>query len=204
MKKLITPLFFLLFSTVVVAQTITDDYFIGKPKLLSKDRVSASIAAGTAFSFSKSPQNSYYTTFIAPKIGYQLTPKFKLNIGLMHYTVSGNSFMQTNSNESILNTNSKPFTGNLVFVEGVYQLKPKLAMSGMIMSDVSNLHGRENNFKAASLGLQYKVSEHSSIGIKATVTNGNANDPYFNQGTLRNSGFSNNMSPMNTFPSFGQ
>ena len=180
MKKLITPVLFLFFASVIVAQTTADDYYSGsKPKLSAKDRVSTSISMGAGFSFLNSTHSTAYTTFVASKIGYQLTPKFKLNLGLMHYTATGNLFMPLNQNEAIVNTSNRTVSGNLFFVEGQYQLNKQLIMSGAVMVDANGLNNSKlNNYKAASLGLEYKVTEHSSIGLKASLSQGNSNGDY--------------------------
>ncbi|MBA3706105.1 MAG: hypothetical protein H0W84_09460, partial [Bacteroidetes bacterium] len=171
MKKLISSILFLFCVSAMMAQTSTVDYYQpSKQKLLSKDRVSASISMGAGVSFLNSSRNAAYTTFIAPQIAYQLNSKFKLNIGLMHYSLTGNSVMMNN------NETNKSVSGNLLFVGGQYQLNKRLIMSGAVMTDVNNFN---RNLKAASLGLDYKVSEHSTIGIRATVLQGNS-DYYMN------------------------
>lgn len=200
MKKLITPVLFLFYSSLIIAQSADDDYYKStSPNFLSKDKVSSSISFGTGVSFLNASKSTAFTTYIAPKIGYQITQKFKLNIGLMHYTASGNTFMPLGPNESILNNSSKAITGNFLFVEGQYQLNPKLTMSGAVMFDGNNLNTSPNNFKAVSLGLDYKVSEHASIGIKATVSHrysgynvnpGIGNNGYYPNGINSFGGFS--------------
>jgi hypothetical protein len=174
MKKLITLALFLFCSLVSIAQTSTDDYYNPKPKTVLADKISTSITAGTGFSFLNANKSAVYTTFFAPKIGYQISPKFKLNVGLMHYTASGNTFMQLNRNEYILNTSNTPIAGNLIFVEGNYKLNPRLTMSGAVMTNANNLNTTQNNYKAASVALDYKVSEHSSIGVRVTISQGAA------------------------------
>ena len=181
MKKLITSILILYCSSVIVAQTTAEDDYFSKPKITSTDKISTSIIAGWGYSFLNSTKSSIYSTFIAPKIGYQISPKFKLDIGLMHYSASGNTFMQLNSDGYILNTGNKPVSGNLVFVGGNYQLNQRLIMSGSMMMDANNLYTKQSNYKVATLGLDYKVSEHSSIGIKASLAQGNSNN-YLNSG----------------------
>ena len=180
MKKLITSSLFLFCASIIVAQTSTDDYYQApKSNFLSKDKVSASISMGTGMSFFGSTKNSAITTFIAPKIGYQLTKKFRLNIGLMHYTMTGNSFMPMNQNEALFNNSNRSISGNLLFVEGQYQLTNKLMMSGAVMYNANANLNKNNNYKAVSIGMDYKLSEHASIGIRANISQGN-NSPYYN------------------------
>jgi len=63
------------------------------------------------------------------------------------------------------------------------------------MTDVNSLNSNNpnNNFKAASFGLDYKVSEHSSIGFRATVSEGQRN--YYNNASPVG-GFNPMFSPM--------
>ena len=185
--------------SVTVAQTTTDDYYTAsKPKVSFQDRVTASIEMGAGVSiFNK--HNTGVTTFIAPKINYQLTPKFKLNIGVMHYTMTGNTMMPLNYNEGLFNRSSHSVTGNLVFVGGEYQLSKRLIASGAVMADVNSLNNNKINAKAAQLGLEYKVTEHSYIKVSTTIGQGqgnyyNANSPNlfpFTESNMFGTGFSN-------------
>ena len=179
MKKLITFTLLLFSASFADAQNTSDDYYSpSKPKLISKDRVSASISAGAGVSFLNSTNNSAYTTFVAPKIGYQLNDKFKLNIGLMHYSISGNTFMPVNQNEALYNSGNKTLTGNMLFVEGQYKLNKRTTVSGAAMYDATNFSNETSNCKGIALGLNYKVSKHSTIGIQAIISQGQT--PYGN------------------------
>ncbi len=179
MKKLITFTLFLVSASFLGAQSTTDDYFTtSKPKLLSRDRVSTSVSVGAGLSFFGSSKNTAFTTFIAPKIGYQMTNKFKLNLGLMYYSITGNTFMPMNQNEALFNSSNKTRTGNLLFVEGQYQLNKRIAVSGAVMYDANNFPNKQSNYKAVALGMDYKVSKHSSIGFKAIISQGE--NPYYN------------------------
>ena len=204
MKKLITSVFILICTSVVVAQNVNDDYYHApKSNFLSKDKVSGSMSMGAGVSFLNSTKSSAYTTFIAPKIGYQLSNKFKLNLGLMHYSIAGNTFMGMNQNEALYNNRNKTITGNLLFVEGQYQLNKKVLLSGAVMMDANNFSNKQANFKAISMGMDYKVSEHSSIGFRASISEG-TNSPYYNthMGTYN---FGSNTAPMHDmFVGFGQ
>jgi hypothetical protein len=199
MKKLITSALFLVCACMSIAQTTTDDYFTpSKPKLISKDRVFTSISAGASVSFLNSSKTSAFTTFIAPKIGYQLTTKFRLNVGLLHYSIAGNTMMPLNQQETLFNTNNKTISGNLLFVEGQYQLNKRLLVSGAILYNANSFTlNKKNNYKAATVGLEYKVTKHSSIKFETTVSQGQSN--YYNNsfpGSTSNyfgNGFSNGM-----------
>lgn len=179
MKKLITFTLFLVSASFLRAQNTTDDYFTpSKPKLLPADKVTASISAGAGVSFLNSSKNTAFTSFIAPKIGYQLNNKFKLNIGLMHYSITGNTFTPISQNEALFNASNKTRSGNLLFLEGQYQLNKHIIVSGAVMYDANNLSNKQSNYKAIALGMDYKVSKHSSIGFQAIISQGE--NPYYN------------------------
>ena len=194
MKKLIISFLSFAFVTVLVAQTDTADYYSpSKQKISAKDRVSASISMGAGISFLNTSNNNAFTTFVAPKIGYQLTPKFKLNFGVMHYSVTGNTFMPLNQNETLFNSSKKTISGNLLFVEGQYKLNKKMILSGAILYDANGLNtNKKDNYKAASIGLEYKTSEHTSLKFETTISAGQGN-------------YNNNQNPYSSggFNSFG-
>lgn len=198
MKKLITLVLYLYCSTVVISQSTAEDDYFSKPKVIAKGRVSTSIIAGGGLSFSNASNSTFYSTFIAPQIGYQLTSRFKLNIGLMHYTASGNSFSPLNSNESFSTTGAKTISGNRIFVGGSYQLNPKVIVSGAVLADADNLNTKQNNFKIVTMGFDYKVSERALIGFRASVSQGNS-DYYINSRTGNYQYNPNNINTMGDF-----
>ncbi|CAN5399655.1 hypothetical protein BH10BAC1_BH10BAC1_01330 [soil metagenome] len=202
MRKLITFSLLVFSSSFIKAQTNEDDYFSNsKPKLFSKDKVSASVSAGAGVSFLGNSKTTAFTSFIAPKIGYQLTNKFKLNVGLMHYTMTGNTFMPLNQNEGLFNSSNKARTGNLIFVEGQYQLNKRVALIGAVMYDANNLMNKQSNYKAVSVGMDYKVSKNSSIQFQATISQGQ--NSYYNTHTGMY-GFDNNAPMGQMFGGIGQ
>ncbi len=183
MKKFITFLCCLFSALVVVSQSAPDDYYSpAKRKLFSKDRVVTSLSMGTNVSFLNS-KSSGITTFIAPKIGYQVTDKFQLNIGLMHYTLTGNTFIPINNHEALYNGSYRNVSGNFIFAEGQYQLNKRLNISGAVMADINGENNQCGRYKEVSLGLNYKVTEHSYIGISGTLSQGNTQNYFFNSQT---------------------
>jgi acetyltransferase-like isoleucine patch superfamily enzyme len=205
MKKLIAPILFLFSSVVCFAQADSTDYYNPKQKLAETNKVSTSISAGTSVAFLSSTKTTAFTTFVAPAISYQVNSKFKLNLGLMHYTASGNTFMPLNQNEFILNTGNNPISGNVIFASGNYLLTPKLMVTGGVMVDANTnpIDTKQNNYKAATMGFDYKISEHSTIGIHATVSQGGGSGYYMNS---RPGNFGNVPNVTNSFgasPAFG-
>jgi hypothetical protein len=202
MKKLITSTLFLICASLAVAQTTTDDdYQTQKSNLLSKDKVSSSINLGASIGFLNTSKNNIFTSFVAPKIGYQLSNKFKLNVGMMHYTISGNSFISMNQQETLFNNKKRSISGNLIFVEGQYQLNKKLIMSGAVMYNANGLNkNKKENYNAASIGLAYKITENSSIKFQTTISKGQGNyysNPFPTSGfNSFGTEFSNGMIPL--------
>jgi hypothetical protein len=203
MKTIVSVLFSFL-CVGSVAQTAEDYYVPAKQKVLPKDRVSVSLMAGTSVSFLNGSKTAAFSTFIAPKLNYKISSKLSLNMGLMHYTITPNSSFTLNRNESFVNTGNRNSSGNLLFGGAEYKLNKRLIVSGAVMVDANGMKSWQNSYKAASVGMDYKLSEHSSIGFRATVSQGSS-DYMFDQ--TRNSyqyrPFNNN-SFGNMFSSFGQ
>lgn len=200
MKKPTLSLLFLSFCFLAVGQDTIEDYFQpAKKGLPVKDRVSISFMAGTTVCF---PTNKYssVSTFFAPKMNYQFSSKFQINAGLMHISSSPN-FILSNENYG---KNQKNYSSNLLFVGGEYQLNKKVIVSGAVITNTSSSYNKPNNYKAATVGLDYKISKHSSIGIRATVSQGNP-DYIFNpnQGSYNYNPFIYN-SVGNIFTGMGQ
>jgi predicted porin len=193
MKKLISGFLLFAASTQLMAQSSSDDYV--RPshnKLGFRERVTTTITSGAGLSFSKS--GSAYGAYIAPKINYQLTEKLRLNVGFMHYNLSGSTFMPLSRTEALYNGSRSAVSGNLVMIGGDYQLNKRVMISGAVMTDVNTIAGKQNeSFKAASLGIEYKTSNNSSIRVETTISNGNGN--YMNSP----SGGMNPLFPSNDF-----
>jgi hypothetical protein len=178
MKASFFSVLFSVLSLATIAQSTDDYYSPAKPKLQVKDRISTSVVLGTQVSFLNNSKTSAVSTFIAPALNYKISQKFTLNAGLIHYQVSPMTAVAISHNETLLNKDQRMHSGNLVFAGGTYQLNKKLSVNGAVMMDANSLNNRQNNYKAASLGMDYKISEHSSIGFKATVSQGSTDYDY--------------------------
>jgi hypothetical protein len=177
MKKLISSFFLAAISTLAYSQAATEDYYsLTPPKKTFKERISTSISMGGGLSFSK--YGNAYTSYVAPKVSYQMNNKFKLNIGMMHYNISGNTFMPLNRTEALYNAGNRSASGNLVMVGGEYMLNKKVTVSGALMTDVNSMNKNKDPFRAASLGVEYKTSNNSTIKFETVIMQGQGN--YFN------------------------
>lgn len=201
MKKLITSGFLFILAISGMAQENVDILYkkpVTHPTV--SDRISASIFMGAAVSATNlkfAPVTS--STYIAPLIGYRLTEKFKLNVGVIHYTVNGNSYVPITLGENKYPSGRQQFSGNLFTLEGQYKLNKQLMLSGNVMYDANPLLNKQHSFKAASLGLDYKVSTHTTLSVKTTIMQGNGYNQMPPMGTrspLFNS-FPTNVSPAN-------
>jgi hypothetical protein len=194
MKNIFVSLLFFNLSIFAIAQNTGEDYYspAAKAGLLSKDRVSVSMMAGTSLSFSNN-RNNYISTYIAPKINYQLTEKLRLNLGMIHLTSYPVVFQAGNIEKDNVSA-KKNNSNNLLFVGGEYQLNKKILVSGAVMTNPTSIDNKQNNYKAAAVGIDYKVSKHSTIGIRASISQGNENNFFdFNRGSINRS--SSNFNP---------
>jgi hypothetical protein len=206
MKKLITSGFLFILVISGIAQENTDDFYKKTlPHSTTTDRITASVCMGAAVSatnLNSAPVTS--GTYIAPFIGYRLTEKFKLNIGVMHYTVNGNSYVPITLGENKFATGRQHYSGNIFTLQGQYKLSNKLILSGDLMYDANPLlNNNQHSFKAAALGLDYKVSDHATLSVKTAIIQSNgSNYPYsnspFNAGSMPPMGMNSTL--FNTYP----
>lgn len=201
MKAITSVLFFF---AALCASAQTDDYYTAsKPKTKLEDRISGSVTAGTGITFWGNSKNTAVSTFIAPKFNYKVSEKFYLTAGLMHYTLGPNNYYPISNSESLINHSNRNSSGNLVLAGAEYQLNKKVIVSGAFMTDVNSIRNTKDNYKALSLGMDYKVSPHSSIGLRATVSQGSSDymfDP--NRGTYNYNPTQNTFG--NVFSGLGQ
>jgi hypothetical protein len=205
MKKLITSGFLFILAFSGIAQDNKEDFY-KKPLAHSaiSDRITASVCMGAAVSttnFKSAPVTS--ATYIAPFIGYRLTEKFKLNIGVMHYTVNGNAYVPITLGENKFPNGRQNYSGNIFTLQGQYKLTNKLILSGDLLYDANPLLNNQHSFKAAALGLDYKVSNHATLSVKTAIIQSNGyNSPYsnspFNAGPMSPMGMGPTL--FNTYP----
>ncbi len=185
MKKLITSVCLFYVALSAIGQVDDMDYSKNGSRKNVTDRITASVSMGAMTGFSKRSSTysySYNSTYIAPAIGYQLTKKFTLNAGFIHYTIH-NPFL----NELQHNTNI-PYSGNLIQIEGNYQFNERMTVSGGILYNIRPGLSKQTNYKAATLGLDYKVAPHTTFSIRTTVIQGNSFVPN-EQGPFNKAGF---------------
>lgn len=166
-----------LFSMALFAQqTEQEEYFDPNFKgindsLLQKPQsnISAGLSAGSMFISSN--YGNMFSSYIAPSVGYKLSDNFRVNGGLM--------FMQNNFfglKNSELNYYSKTNYNTLMFVQGEYLLNKNVILRGTIIKDLNNFSDNFN-YDAYSLGMDYKISNNSSIGFELQFSR--SNQPFY-------------------------
>lgn len=161
----------------------------------------------TGTSFFTSPGHANGSSFyLAPEFKFKVSPKFKVNAGVMLmqnrfnlYTMP--SMANTSSERSVV-LKSGPSTDGVAYASGNYEVNPRLSFSGSVVSTFSpggyssQNAAWQNSFQSMSFGVNYKLSEHMSIGGGVHVIQSNGFSPY-NGYNYMNTGFGGN--PMNPF-----
>lgn len=141
------------------------------------DRISLSLYTGAGVGFTgKSVTTS--ATYLAPVIGYRFTPKFKLNAGFLHYNINGNAFVNRGFANNPNAESRNAFSGNLILAEGQYACNPRTTVSGGVLYNIPALSAKHVNYRGATLGLDYKVTPHTTFSIRTTLIQGSGFQPY--------------------------
>jgi hypothetical protein len=95
--------------------------------------------------------------------------------------VNGNSYIPITLSENKFATGRQNYAGNIFTLQGQYKLTNKLIISGDLMYDANPLLNKQHSFKAAALGLDYKISDHATLSVKTAIIQSNGtNYPYSN------------------------
>lgn len=184
MKKLITLVCAFFIAVSAIAQVdYVDSSKREQKRSTFTDRVGVSITMGTGVGFSNLKSSpTFVSTYIAPSVNYALTSKFKLNFGLIHYNVSGSSFIDRRFGDNRFPTGNRMYSGNLLQLEGQYLVNEKTRVSGGILYNVNPLSTAKNNYKGATIGIDYKVTPHTTFSVRTTIIQGKGStySPYSN------------------------
>lgn len=151
--------------------------------------VSSSVSLGTSYS-SFGNNSSIMSSYVAPSVSYWVSPK-------LNFTVTG-IFMYSNMSgmENIYGYNPEySFNSNMSYI-GVsgstyYQVSEKLSVwgDGMYLENQSVFSDSPNNmynndFKTASIGIGYKVSDNFHFNVQYRIVEGinpayNFNSPFY-------------------------
>jgi hypothetical protein len=157
-------------------------------KTAVKDRIDFGLEAGTAFTtFGR--YGSMVTSYLAPEIRYQATPRVHFSAGVILST----GFMPARGNAPTELTNGYAgvpmfATGNrfnriLVFAEGSYRVNQRLTIGGMLVKELDNDLYRNMNafqknsgFQSIGMNVNYKITDNFHVGARFNVTDGR---PYY-------------------------
>ncbi|PLX01218.1 MAG: hypothetical protein C0594_13790 [Marinilabiliales bacterium] len=142
---------------------------------LDFSRIDVSMQAGASVGISGSGTN--YSTYLAPTIRYNLSERLRLNVGIMAVNTTFNSPGLLFAESGVVDFSGN-LTRNMVFVQGEYDLTEKISINGGVYYE-TNRFGSEMNAnqfnmgrKVFVFGADYKVGEHSSIGVQMQVSEG--------------------------------
>ena len=180
MKQLITFTIVLFLAMSSLAQSDSSHYtYKNKQSFTSLNRFHTTVSMGAGVNFLNSGPASTIT-FISPSLDYHLTKKLALNVGLIHYNVTGNTFITNKNRENALLNNNNTTTGNIIQIGGAYLLNEHIALSGSVLYNVTpSFNNKQNNFTATSLGLDYKINPNTTISIHTNISRGNSLLPIY-------------------------
>jgi hypothetical protein len=141
---------------------------------LKTPRLSYSMELGAGF-FSGSSLFSGTYTNIAPSINYLVSPKLNIEVGGV-FTTGNTNFNQNSMLKS--NPNLSPQTNQFfVFTNGQYALTNRLMLTGSFYSTLNSNKSQQINpyfldYRGMDLGLNYKLTEHMSLGAQFRMSNG--------------------------------
>jgi len=149
---------------------------------LKQPKLNYSMELGAGFVSGSSLFSGTYTN-IAPSINYMVSPKLNIEVGGV-FTTGTTNFSQNSMLKS--NPNLSPQTNQFfVFTNGQYALNKRLMLTGSFYTTLNSNKTQQINpyfldYKGMDLGLNYKLTEHMSIGAQFRISNG-YNDNLFDQ-----------------------
>jgi hypothetical protein len=148
------------------------------------DRLHYGLDAGAVFStFGR--QGSMFSTYVAPEIRYQATPRLHVSTGIMFSTsflpYAGADHMMAGS--GTLGAAGNRFNRVLFFAEGTYQLNPRLTIGGMVVKELDNdfhkqmgAFQKNSGFQTVGMSVGYQITDNIHVGARLSVTDGR---PYY-------------------------
>ncbi|HBS86125.1 MAG: hypothetical protein A2W91_07800 [Bacteroidetes bacterium GWF2_38_335] len=183
MMKILFLILAFIFSVGLFAQPGSDSLRI------ESNRIGSGITVGTSF-ISAGNGKTMYCSYFAPHVEYDLTSRFRINVGGM--LVNTNLFgVQPDETSSSGYAVSNGAFSTFLYLSGSYELSSKLVVSGTVFKSV-----RSNSYSSNSpvldiyeLGLEYKFNDNFSVGIEMKYINSNMpigmfSNPYAPQGSF--------------------
>lgn len=149
----------------------------------TEKKVDYSFSTGTSF-FSSPGYAKGSVFYIAPEFKLKLSPKFKVDAGIM---LMQNRFSYSNPTslfgERSVVVKSGPAYDGVAYATGNYTVNSKLTFTGSLVKSFSpdgspQDVGWQNSFQMMSLGVNYKLTEHMSIGGGVRFIQSNGFNPY--------------------------
>ncbi len=172
-------------TTTIANQTITKN-----TPLWSYKRIGFSVDMGVGVYGSKHNSGSY--TYVAPFMSYRFSPKFRLDVGGIYQQAFGGF---NNYQGFGLGGNG----GNLMlFARGNYLVNDRLIISGAVYKTFdtnkptnTELINKKNSFDnyGVSVAVDFKITEHLTIGAQINYSNGNNNPFYQSQNNPYQGGY---------------
>jgi hypothetical protein len=175
-------------SFSISAQTVTNSTDSTKKENLLKKiskKLSYEVRVGSSF-YSDAKHFNASSLEVTPIVNLNLKRKIKLFVGtsIVSTKVFGNN--SSNSENISAPNNDKTLFSNFIVIGGAYDVNRRLTVSGNVFTQTQlfNMKSFNENFKNAakgiSLGVNYKVTDKSSIGIQVQFHDGNNFDNYRN------------------------
>jgi hypothetical protein len=150
-----------------------------------RDRIDFGLEAGAAFTtFGR--YGSMFSSYLAPGVRYQVTPRFHFNAGL----ILSSGFIPGAGFDGIGMTGDGPggnagnrFNRFLVFAEGTYRVNQRLTLGGMVVKELDsdlyrqmNAFQRNSGFQSMGMSVNYQITDNIHLGARFNVTDGR---PYY-------------------------
>ncbi|HBX49592.1 MAG: hypothetical protein A2W98_05980 [Bacteroidetes bacterium GWF2_33_38] len=143
-------------------------------EILKSKKLNYSLQMGTSVTvFNKS---SYFNSFIAPKVSYQISPKFGLSLGGILMRTNFQPSIFVNSTSEINNHYSTAFNQNFLFVQASYSVNEHLSISGTVYQLVNKIPNNNSQRQRYSIAADYKLKNGMSFGIELS----NSDTPFVN------------------------
>jgi hypothetical protein len=164
--------------------------FLTVPELKTpaKDRIDFGLEAGTAFTtFGR--YGSMFTSYLAPEIRYQATPRLHFSTGVILSTgfmpSHGSAPTELNSGYAgaPLFPSGNSFNRMLIYAKGSYRVNQRLTLGGIIVKELDNDFYRQMNtfqknsgFQSMGMNVNYKITDNLHVGAQFNLTDGR---PYY-------------------------
>ncbi|NJO69616.1 MAG: hypothetical protein HC830_10320 [Bacteroidetes bacterium] len=141
-----------------------------------ESKLEYNLTAGTSFITSRN-FGSGSASYVAPEISYKLSPKIKINAGVMFLrsNVYINRYLSM-PGESVV-VKAKPSVSTMAYFSGNYLISDRLSMTGFLMKDLSNtgIYDKKygpQGFQTMSLQMDYKLTDNITIGAGMHMSQG--------------------------------